>query len=355
MVIMRHISIFLIIASMIFSLQAYSQSECQEDIDQANKLFDEGSFRQSEKLTRQVLETCELNKTQENEMLKLLASIYYEMDEIESGDEYVAEFMKKNPYYIVSKRNDSPQFRNAIKKLKSFPSFSLSFRGGVPLGWVTTQKIYPIFDKADYTEDYTIKPVFQSGLEMGWNMISSLSLNLGAGVRIQTILHQVPQYDQLYFNYEEQNISTVFPLYLGFSIPLSGKFDIKFMAGGEFEMFTSGKFNYFYTADSDITTEMSFYLNRKRSNIIIDKNERSQFRYGVLGGIRLTYKIERFAIFTEARYIQELKIFNNPEKRFIDQDLYLANYYALSDIMLQNLDLSLGLIYNFSYKVKSKY
>lgn len=352
---MRHINVLLIIASMIFSLQVTSQSECQEDIDQANKLFDEGAFRQSEKITRQVLETCELNKTQENEMLKLLASIYYEMDEIESGDEYVAEFMKKNPYYIVSKRNDPPQFRNAIKKLKSFPSFSLSFRGGVPLGWVTTQKIYPIFDKADYMEEYTIQPVFQSGLEMGWNMISSLSLNLGAGVRIQTILHQVPQYDQLYFNYEEQNISTVFPVYLGFNIPISGKFDIKFMAGGEFEMFTSGNFNYFYTASSNITNELSFYLNRKRSNVKIETAERNQYRYAAMGGIKFIYKIERFAIFADARYIKELTIYNNPEKRFIDQDLYLANNYALSDITLENLDISLGLIYNFSYKVKSKY
>jgi hypothetical protein len=352
---MRHLFTFIIIATIVFSGRAYSQSQCQENIDEANKLFDEGAFRQSEKIAKQILETCELNKTQENEMLKLLASIYYEMDELEKGDEYVADFMKKNPYYVVSKRNDPPLFRDAIKKLKSFPGFSLSIRGGIPLGQVTTTKVFPIFNQADYLQDYTIKPVFQSGLELGWNITSAFSLNIGSGIRIQRILHQVSQYNQLYFNYDEQNTSAQIPVYLGLNIPISGKFDVKFFAGGEFNLFVSGKYDYFYTASSDISNELSFYLNRKKDNVKIESNERNKYRYAALGGIKFIYKIERFAVFTEARYVKEFANFNKPEKRFVDPDLYLANNYAISDIKLENLDISVGMIYNFSYKVKSRY
>ena len=352
---MRHLFVIIIFSFIIISGRAYSQGQCQEDIDEANKLFDDGAFRQSEKLTKKILESCELNKTQENEMLKLLASIYYEMDELELGDEYVAVFMKKNPYYIVSKRNDPQQFRDAIRKLKSYPRFSLAFHGGIPFGQITTTKVFPVFNQADYLQDYTIKPVFQSGLEFGWNMTGNLSLNIGSGIRIQRILHQVLQYDQLYFNYDEQNMSFSFPAYLGFNIPLSGKFDIKLFAGGEFEMFSSGDFSYFYTANSNITNELSFYLNRKRNNVKINSDERNQLRYGLLGGMRFVYKIDRLGIFTEARYIKELTNFINPQKRFIDQDLYLANNYAISDILLENLNVSVGLSFNFAYKVKSRY
>jgi hypothetical protein len=352
---MKYIKLILINCILLLSFVAFSQTECQDQIDQANKLFDEGLFREAEKITKSTLENCTLNKVQENEMLKLIASIYYEMDELELADEYVAKFVKKNPYYVSSKRNDPVQFRSAIKKVKSFPRFSAGFKAGVPLGLVNVKKIFPIFDTADYLQPYLTRPIFQGQLEFSWNIYSFISLNLGAGLRYQKIMNQVPLNNGLYYNYEEKNLSSNFPVSLGFTIPFGQSLAAKIYFGGEMEMFVQSKYDYFYTSETNIPHEFAVYLNQRRSNVVVNDNERRKIRYAGIGGIRLLYNLERFGIFADVKYIHEFDLYNNPQKRFSDKDLYLNNNYVLGDIMLENLDISLGMVYNFSYKVKSKY
>ena len=158
------------IGALLISFQALSQSTCQEEIDKANKLYEDGAYKDAEKLVKNTLESCELDKTQENELLKLMASIYYELDELELADEYVASFIKKNPYYIPSKKNDTYQFRLAVQKVKTWPRFTAGIRLGAPLGYVTTKKIYPFLDTADYSQDYIIKPIFLGSIEFAWNI-----------------------------------------------------------------------------------------------------------------------------------------------------------------------------------------
>ncbi|GEM_PF-4906500 len=352
---MFNVRTFIMLLFLLLSFKVVAQNSCQEDIDKANKLFEEGIFRDAEKIILQSLETCDLNKSQENELLKLIASVYYEMDELEKGDEYTEKFLKKNPYYLVSKKNDPILFREAFAKLKSWPRFSIGIRGGFPLGKVETSKIYPVLDSADYMQPYTIKPAFQAAFEIVWNMNNFISLNLGAGLRINKIQQQVPYYNQIYFNYEEINNTINFPVALQFSIPTGGAFVPAFYFGGEFDLFINGSYSYAYTGNSNINKDFAFYLNRKRNNVPISQDQRASSRYAALGGIRLIYKLENFSIYADCRYVKEFGLYNNPDKRYTDSELYLGNNYALGDIQLENIDISLGFLYHFSYKVKSKY
>jgi len=344
------LAIFLFVSSFTFG-----QSQCQDDIDKANEYYEDGLYNEAEQLAKKVLETCTLDKTQENEMLKLMASIYYELDELELADEYVDDFMKKNPYYIPSKKNDPYQFRLAIKRMKTWPRFTAGLRIGEPLGFVTTKKIYPILDTADYTQNYTLKPTLLASMEFAWNITSYLAINIGAGIRIQKLSHQVPQYDQLFFNYEEKMINLNAPVLLQFTIPLNSNFSPMIYLGGEVNYFAAGNYSYYYSANSNISNELSFYLNRKRDNVTIEPEQRNLYRYGALGGIRLLYKHEKFSYFADFRYIKEFTMYNNPDKKYANLDLYFANNYTLSDIEFETIDISVGILYNFSYKVKSKY
>jgi hypothetical protein len=347
--------LFLVTGLFFLSFGLFSQSDCQDDMDKANKLFDDGKFREAEKVTKSILETCSLNKTQENEMLKLIASIYFEMDELELAEEYVAQFVKKNPYYVSSKRTDPFLFRNAVDKVKSFPRFSIGIKAGLPSGLVSTEKVFPIFDSANYFDDYAIRPIIQGGIEFSLNISSHFSVNLGSGLRFQELRHQLAQYNQIFFHYKEQNISSNFPISLGYTLPLGRAFDVKTYLGGEVELFVQSKYSYDYTSIENISEELTAYLKNKRNNVLIRSEDRAKFRYAGLGGIKLSYRIERFSIFADARYIRELVLYNKPKNRYTDPELYLDNNYVMDDIKLENLDFSLGLMYNFSYKVKSKY
>lgn len=352
---MIRLKLIFFIGALFITSMAYSQT-CQEDIDKANKLYEEGAYKDAERLVKKTLETCDLDKTQENELLKLMASIYYELDELELGDEYVANFIKKNPYYIPSKKNDTYQFRLAVKKVKTWPRFTLGVKFGSPLGYATATKIYPILDTADYLQDYKIKSGFSTGLEIAWNLNNYLALNIGTGIRVQRLIHQVPQFNNLlFFNYEEQMITANVPLSLQFTLPLNSKIVPVFFIGGEFEYFGAANYTYSYSGDIDNGDNLSFYLNKKRENVTIEPEYRNQYRYAALGGIRLLYKLEKLDFFAEARYIKEFDLYNAPDGRFEDTELFLSNNYTLADLELETIDISIGILYNFSYKVKSKY
>ncbi len=345
----------LILLLLLLSVRIVGQSECQDDIDKAKKLFDDGIYRDAEKLIKKTLVTCTLSKTQEDDLLKLISSVYYEMDDLEQGDEYVVEFLKKNPYYTPNKKNDPQAFRDAIQKLKSWPQFSFGIRSGLALGFIETKKVFPVLDTADYLQPYTMKPSFLVAAEFGWNISNSLTLNLGAGYRMQKIQHQVPQYNQIYFNYEEINRTVNIPLTFQYSIPTGSSFIPAVYVGGEFELFTGATYSYSYTGNSNISNDFSFYLNRKMNNVNIGRDQRNTYRYAALAGIRLIYKLKNFSIYADGRYIKEFVLYNNPEKRYSDPDMYFGNNYTLADIQLDNLDISIGFLYHFAYKVKSKY
>ncbi len=349
---LKHLLILLLF---LLSGKMIGQNECQDNIDKANKLFEDGIFREAEKLIKKTLVSCSLSKTQEDELLKLISSVYYEMDEIEQGDEYTEEFLKKNPYYIPSKKNDPIRFREAVQKLKSWPRFSVGIRGGLPLGFVETMKVFPILDSAQYLDPYSIKPSFLVALDLGWNLNNFISINFGGGYRVQKIQHRVLQYNLIYFNYEEIASTINIPLTLQFNIPTGSNFIPALFIGGEFNLFSSATYSYSYTGNSSDLGDFSFYLNRKRNNVEIDKQYRNQYRYAALGGIRLIYKLKNFSIYADGRYIKELNLYNNADNHFNDIELNLENNYTLGDLQLENLDISLGFSYHFSYKVKSKY
>jgi hypothetical protein len=345
--------IFISLALTASCFQTFSQ--CQEEVDKANRLFDEGLFREAEKVTKLALETCDFNKHQYDEMLKLLASIYFEMDEIELGNQYMADFLKRNPFYIGNKRSDPLQFRQALRKLKAFPRFSVALKGGSFFGQVDTKKVFPVLDTADYLQDYTIKPVFQGGIETSLNLNSYFSVGLESNIRIQKMFHQVPQYSQITFHYQENNFSASFPFTIGFSFPQGRLFSAKVYAGAEIAYFLQATYSYYYSIEGDISGENSVYLNKKKENVIIEPSERNTFRYGALAGLRVIYKLNRFNVFSDFRLKKEFTPYNNPDKRFADSDLFLANHFAIADISMDYFDLSIGLSYSFSYKVKSKY
>jgi len=77
---------FLLLLTLLLSFQIVTLGQCQDDIDKANKLYEDGIYKEAEKLIKKTLVGCSLSETQENELLKLLASILYEIDEIEEGD-----------------------------------------------------------------------------------------------------------------------------------------------------------------------------------------------------------------------------------------------------------------------------
>ena len=347
-----------IIAFLFFtiSLQITAQSDCDDELAASQELYEDGDFENAIKKLKKLLEDCDLNKTQENEALKLISSAYYEMDELEIGNDYVEQFLRKNPFYVASKKNDPYTFKETLDKFKSWPRLTIALKSGLPLNYVYTEKIYPILDTADYTNNYAIKPSIIGNLELGYNLNKTIAFYLGGGVRIQTITHTVPMYNNnINFNYEESAAIINVPVYFQFTLPLKSSFTSAVYLGGEAKYFLDQiSYSFNYTSDA-ITDEFTNYLNRKINNKDIDKKQRNEFRKAAIGGIKLIYKINKFTIFVDTKYVYEFELYNNTDSHFVDEQLYKNNSYTMSDIRINNFDFSLGITYNLFYKVKEKY
>jgi len=340
----------------IISLQITAQTDCDSELAASQELYEDGDFENAIKKLKKLLKDCDLNKTQENEALKLISSAYYEMDELEAGNDYVEQFLRKNPFYVASKKNDPYTFKETLNKFKSWPRFTIALKSGLPLNYVYTEKIYPILDTADYTNDYTIKPTVIGNLELGYNFNRVIAFYLGGGMRIQTITHTVPMYNNnIKFNYEEAATIINTPAYFQFTLPLKSSFTSAIYFGAEAKYFLKQiSYSYNYTSDA-ITDEFANYLNRKNNNEDIDKKHRNEFRKAAIGGIKLISKINKFTIFADAKYVYEFELYNNADAHFIDKQLYKNNSYTISDIRIENIDFSIGVTYNLFYKVKEKY
>ena len=344
-----------LIYSLVFPLAVFAQN-CQEEIDKANQLYEDGIYREAEVITKQILDSCELNKTQRNEMLKLMASIYYEMDELELAEEYIADFVKKNPNYIPSNKKDAHQFKLAFNKIKSWPSFSVGLRIGGSLAMPSALKIYPNSEFGDYTKDYTAKPALTAALDLSWNISNLIALNLGPGYRSYSLQHEVAMFDnQLSFNYEETSNSVFLPVLIMGTIPLNDKLYISLGVGGELLYYIDGAYKYSYSGPGLLTDELSYFQDIKNEDGTIETVERNQLRYGAVAALRFSYRHEKLTFFFDARYTQEFSEYTDKEHKYYNPDLYLLNSYALADLQISSIDFSIGVLYNFAYRVKSKY
>ncbi len=71
--------------------------------------------------------------------------------------------------------------------------------------------------------------------------------------------------------------------------------------------------------------------------------------------MRLSDRQEKFAFFIDGRYVKEFSEYTDVNYKYHNPDLYMLNNYTIADLQVSNLDLSIGILYNFSYRVKSKY
>ncbi len=348
---------FILLISFLFiALSSFAQTECEDKVVEAQKLYEEGKYKDVAAILELVFDECKLNSEQKKEAMKYLIGAYYEMDELELGEEQIISFLKKHPYYIASKKNDPYAFREELKKFKSWSRFYVGAKVGIPTAIVTVDKIYPILDTADYNQEFKSSQAIAFALEIGWNLNKYISVASGIGGNILSLSQSIPMYQGLNFNYSESIIEMSVPLYIKLSYPLRGGFIPSVYAGAEITSLYSAEYSYNYTASDLADNDLAFMLNKKRNNAEIDHlTERTEYRQAAIAGARFTYQLKKINFYLDFKFKKELDLYNNPEHRFVHTDLYISNSYVIPDIYLDFYEISAGFVFNFAYKVKSKY
>jgi len=358
---MKAFKIILIFIISFIASVSYAQSECEDEIQEAEKLYEDGKYSKIVNILEPVLKNCNLSKQQKAEVLKYLAGSYYELDELEDADKYLMKFIKKNPYYELNLSNDPYAFREEFNKFKTWPRFYLGVSSGIPINNIIVEKIYPVLDtsKVDYNQPVTSSQAISFMFNFGWNINKYISINSGGGITLQSLSQSIPMYTGLNFNYKETIIQANIPVYFKFSYPLKNGFIPALYFGAEITQLNNANYSYNYSQEGEIDQEYEFLLaaQRQKENVKIDELEekRNLNRTAVIAGTRISYRMNRVQIFLDFRYKKELGLYNNPDKRYFHPDLYISNNYVLPDFKIESYQISLGINLNFAYKVKSKY
>ena len=345
----------LLISFLFITINGIAQSNCDDRVVEAQKLYDNGKYKNVVSILKSVFDKCNIKGEEKKEAMKYFIGAYYEMDELELGEEQMIEFLKKHPYYIASKKNDPYAFREELKKFKSWSRFYVGAKVGIPIAMTIVDKIYPVLDTADYNQPFTSSQSVAFALEFGWNLNKYISLASGAGFSVLSLSQTIPMYQGLNFNYTESTIQASIPVYIKFSYPIRGGFIPAIYAGAEVTSINSANYSYNYSASDLVNDDLSFYLNRKRENVKIALDERSEYRRSAIAGAQFTYQLNKFNVYLDFRYKKELDLYNNNKFHYVSEDLFITNSYVLPDIYLDFYEISAGFIFNFAYKVKSKY
>lgn len=350
----------LIVLFSIVASNSFSQNECDDNIQNAQKLYEDGKYNQAVNILESVLTDCKLEKTDKSEVLKYLAASYYELDELEEAEKYMSMFIKKNHGYSGNVNKDPYAFRQELDNFISWPQFYVGLNGGIPINHVVVEKIYPVLDSAtaDYDQEFSSKKAFSAMFNAGWNINKYFSVNAGFGVTTQTLSQSIPLYTGLSFDYGESSIQFNIPVFFKFSYPIKSKIVPSVFIGGELIQLYEAEYSYKYIQTGDISTDYEFLLlpHRQKENQRVDiAKDRNVYRTAAIAGVQISYILNRIELNLNFKYRKELDYYNNQNLHYSDPNLFITNNYVLPDFKIESYEITFGISFNLGYKVKSKY
>ena len=336
----------------------FSQKNCEDQILEAQKLYDEGKYSQAINILEDVKTECNLKGTKKYETYKYLAAANYELDELEIAQKYMELFLKKQPYYEINLNSDPDAFAEHIDYFKKWPLIEIGLSGGKPFNNIIVDKIYPVLDTSltDYNQEFTTHSSYFFAFDLSINATSLSGFYTGVSYSQQTIAQTIPMFNGIDFNYSEMMKQINIPLSIKFSYPVK-KFIPSVFAGGEIIYTLLSEYSYNYSESGVYAPEYEFLIvQRKHSDVSLDLDtERNQIRLGAIAGAQLAYKIGKITFFAKFKYRKEFDYFNNNNNHYTKKDLYITNYYVFPDIKFETYEASIGFTYSFFYRVKFKY
>jgi hypothetical protein len=330
-------------------------NDCTATLKNAVDNYDKGLYDKVIALLADKIDNCKFSKIELEQALKILASAYYDLDELEEGNKYMTKFLKKTPNYNINVNQDPAPFIDAYDKFLVRPKFSFSFGLGLNLTYPQVQKSFSIWEAGTYTNEYETISGTNFYLGVQWNFAKNFSLNTEINLLAQSYVRNItsPVFSNFMVKFDETFSAAMLPVYLKYSLMPHKKFFPEAYVGVLVyqPVAPTAKINAFDNADLDdapreIDSEPSVDLTAFRNS---DGNS------GIMFGGRLNYRKNSLNVFFDWRYVKVNGDYVNSEKRYQNTELINDYYYIDDDIKLRYSSFTLGLTYNFTYKVKYKY
>lgn len=320
---------------------ACAQETCAEKLFRANQYYEKGQLNEAIELAQGC--SNEENSTSERwQSYRLLAMAYLATGDHGEAKKAAENMLEINPKYTPSKTKDPVELANLLKEINIIPKFILGVAGtaGTNLTVVDLQGTY---NAAESKKEYTPKGSWQIGLTAGynWNKIISIQSGLIASSNRYNIDYRVDDWDM---HLEERLTYLTVPLLARFVTKEELKTLRFFLDAGGFVGFLT-------SASTDISRKNAVTLEGKEELNLDATQRRNKIEYGLLYGGGMMKRIGQINLALDVRYYLSYANITNEENRYKNSNLLYGYYYIDDDLRLNNLAISLSVIYNVNYKV----
>lgn len=323
-----------------------AQDSCQVAVIEANRAFENGDYDKVILLVGKRINTCGYNKETKQQLYKILAASYSELDEIEKADQQTYKFIKKNPEY-QTQSTDPDLFKKSLSNFYIRPRFAVGANFSIQKASNTILKQYQVLDYPGYNVKYSHKyyQIVDFTAQYYFSENFSLILDLGS-TNIRT--EKYVEYPDFYsLTYNESNFYAFVNVLFSYNL-LKYKFaSLSALTGTGNSILQPGTTNYtigYSYANSG--------LNEIEGTL---KNGRRELVPAYILGFSINIQFDRFTLKVQPRYSADLITRNLPEARYANPELNLYYYHIDDDYSLKHTELIIGASYNISYKVKHKY
>lgn len=331
----QHLIIFFLCLFM--SLEAYS--DCSDNLESANKLYEQGKFDEAIDL---ILPCSESEVSGEQwQVYKLLTKAYLGKQSIAEARAAAVHMLELNPTYQVNPRYDSKDLISLLKSINVIPKFSLGLT--VMYGPnITLPRAINSYAPSAYEKTYSSKTGFQLGLVTGYN------LNMNHGVDFN-IIYNVKSYHINYdWSGDSYDVSETlnyfdFPLMYRYSFTTTKQFRLSVLAG-PYASILVNSYNDITLKGGSEMSELTHYGSTIRRN---------KATVGGLVGLAGSLKTKRGGghVSFDLRYNRSFSNITKESTRYDNTTLLYDYSFLDDDIQLDYVSFSVGYHFYVKYQV----
>jgi hypothetical protein len=162
-----------IAGGLLFSIYTYGQDLCSQNLEQAQRQFDEGKFYSIESLLSGCLKSG-FTKQERINALELLALTKLYLDEMEEADSVYLNLLREDPEHQVNELIDPPDLIFLHNNFRTKPVFFWAVNAGINFTNTSIIHDYTAFSKNRTNEQYKARLGFELGLSIEFNVYEDL-------------------------------------------------------------------------------------------------------------------------------------------------------------------------------------
>ncbi len=324
---MKYVLILLI--SFVGSLNVYAQSNCNNSLFEASKLYESGLVQ----MAIDTLEPCytsqNIEKDERLDAARLLALCYLFFKNSEKVDNYALEMIQIEPNYQKHPFIDPKDLTAVLDQYRVEPALSVGFMAGVSGNQFRLLKNY---SPANISSTYTARSGLTAGILGEYRLGKSSAIRLIASINSYGYVREMDNVAGTKKSYTENINSIGVPLFFRRYVTLKN---------WKLHMDVGGQYNYVISSFADMQSTSLFDGTTRQTSTSTSPYRNRSLYGGRLGfGMSKTAGTGQFDL--NISYVRFISNFAVPEARYDNVDFLLATQYFDPDFSLNSIAINIS-------------